>query len=113
MKKTTSILLFFILFIPENIKSQKQSNSVFCFACAECNKVIYFEQIGNDLWPNSFGCEKEIWHSWCNIGIYGNIKSQCKYCKIIVKTKFDPLGSIGTKKSCSVTKKEHYFIRIK
>ena len=112
MFKSFLIVSFFLFSIPnENVK-QPSNNDFFCFACAECNKVIYFEQKGKDYWPNSFGCSVEGWHSWCSIGIYGSIKSQCKYCKIIVKTKFDPLGCVGKNKSCSVSKKKHEFTRL-
>jgi hypothetical protein len=112
MFKSFLIMSFFIFSIPKENVKQSSNNDVFCFACAECNKVIYFEQIGTDYWPNSYGCDVDVWHSWCNIGIYGNIKSQCKYCKIVVKTKFNPLGCVQTRKSCSGSKKQHAFVKI-
>ena len=106
------ILVLFIFFLTNINTNYKKTNDVFCFACAECNKVVYFEQNGKDYWPNGFGCPVDTWHSWCDIGLYGKIKSQCKFCKIIVKTAYEPMGCIATRKSCSVSKKRHVFIRI-
>lgn len=102
----------FLFFLCGNkIIINDSQDAIFCFACSECNKVIYFQQEGKNLWPNSLGCSVSGWHSWCNIGIVGNIKSKCKYCKIKVRTKFDPLGCSGDKKECSVSKREHYFVK--
>jgi hypothetical protein len=112
MEKFIFILFFFIASFSPKIEKKSATNSVFCFACAECNKVIYFQPSGNDYWPQGFGCKVAGWHTWCNIGLLGNIKSQCKYCKIIVKTDYDARGCVGDGKSCSVSKKKHAFVKI-
>ena len=112
MGKFSFILFIFLFSLPKENENKINTNNIFCFACAECNKVIYFQPSGKDYWPKGFGCEVSGWHSWCNIGLLGNIKSQCKYCKIIVKTDYDASGCAGDRKSCSVSKKKHAFIKI-
>ena len=90
----------------------KNNGDVFCYACAKCSKVVYFETDAKNYYPPGYGCKVSTFHDWCMIGISGNIVSACKYCKVTVRTSYQALDCTY-KATCRVSKKNHSFYELR